>query len=168
MKSFTILLPILLLRIGGEERVGASGQEVPEINITNTVSHYRDFAFQVGFMQEELRHENFQIYDFVIAITCGNRKNLASVGYIEVWDDSQFVCSSSVQHADESSLPLSLKKKVETKNALLFFFRMNPHYVKESRFTYQVLRDDGSVEMNCLLRVKDFVNMKDRGCETGT
>ena len=73
--------------------------------------------------------------------------------------DSEFVVSCSVPQTAEDSLGLRLKKKVETENAMLFFFQMNPRYIEESWFNYQVLRDDGSVEMNCVIRLKDFVGV---------
>ena len=156
MKAVALFPMVLLLALGDEDEVGMSQQEVGEFRITRERPNYKDFAFQVGFEQWKLRHDQFQIYNIVIAIKHQKRKHLDPEGYIEVWGDKKFIYSCSVPQTTEDSLGLRLKKRIETENAMLFFFRMNPRYIHESWFNYQVLRDDGSVEMNCLIRLADF------------
>lgn len=155
-----VLLPVILfLVLGGEDEVVMSHQEVPDFNITRAKPKYKDFAFQVAFEQRKLMHDQFQIYNIVIAIKHQKRKRLDSEGYTEVWDDKQFIYSCSVPQTTADSLPMSLRKKIDTESAMLFFFKMNPRYIHRSWFNYQVLRDDGSIEMNCLIRLKDFVEV---------
>lgn len=155
-----VLLPvILLLVLGGEDEVVMSQQEVPDFNITRAKPNYKDFAFQVGFEQWKLMHDQFQIYNIVIAVKHEERKHIHPEGYVEVWGDKTFIYSCSVPQTTEDSLGLRLKKTIETENAMLFFFRLNPRYIDESWFGYPVLRDDGSSEMNCVIRLKDFVGI---------
>lgn len=159
MKPFGPFPVILLLVLGGEDEVVMSEQEVPDFSVTRAQSNYKDFVFQVEYEPWKLMHDQFQIYNIVIAIKHEKRKHLDPEGYIEVWGDKKFIYSCSVPQTTEESLPMTLKKKVETENAMLFLFRMNPRYLHESWFNYQVLRDDGSVEMNCVIRLKDFVGL---------
>ena len=157
MKPVALFPVALILMLGSADEVETSQQEVGDFNITRAVSNYKDFDFQVEWEPEKLKHGQFEIYDIVVAVKHGQRKHLSPEGYIEVWDGKQFIFSCSVPQATKNSLRLTMKKKVETENAMLFFFRVNPRYITDSWFNYQVLRDDGSVEMNCLVRLKDFV-----------
>ena len=133
--------------------------EVPHFEITPKAIKYEDFTFQVGFEPMKLYHRQFQIYDIVISIRHQKRKNVNPEGYVEIWDGRRFVFSCSVPQAGEDALSVTLKKKIETRDAMLFFFLMNPGYIEESRFIYQVRRDDGSAEINCVIRLKDFIKV---------
>ncbi|MCP4594061.1 MAG: hypothetical protein GY842_25285 [bacterium] len=151
MLTLVLIVPFLVL--------GLSQYETPDLNITRDASKYGGFTFQVGFEQERVMHDRFQIYSIVIAIKHEEHRHLAQEGYVEVWGDKKFIYSCAVPQVTEGSLGLRLKEKVETPNAMLFFFRMNPRYIHESWFNYQVLRSDGSVERNCFIRLKDFIDV---------
>ncbi len=159
MKRFALISLVLLFVFGGKDEAGMSQEEVGDFNITRTVRNYRDFVFQVEFEQQGFSHGQYEMYHVVIAIKHDKRKHVNPAGYIEVWDDKQFIYCSKLPQTEESHLRMNLKKKLDTENAMLFYFQINPRYIKRSLFDYQVLRDDGRVEMNCVVRLKDFVEV---------
>ncbi len=146
--------------------VVASEAEVPNFKITPKQAQYKDVAFQVLFEEQKLMHDQWKSYSVVVCVSPGKRTVLYKEGYIEVWGCKQFIYSSSLPRTTADMLPDNLKRQIKAKEPILFWFSINPEFARESRFIYQVLRDDGSVEMNCVIELKEFVKLPNHRIKT--
>jgi hypothetical protein len=170
--AFLVALPACPLLFGApggdsspiaEKRDSATTEsEVPEFKITPKQTQYRDFGFQVLFEEQKLMHDQWKICWVVVSISPGKRKVLDKEGYMEVWDRKHFIYSSSLPQTTVDMVPDSLKKEIKGKTPFLFLFSINPEFAGESWFNYQVLRDDGSGEMNCKIGLREFLKLPTR------
>ncbi|MFH1621849.1 MAG: hypothetical protein ABIA97_01850 [Candidatus Omnitrophota bacterium] len=171
-----IILGILLLMFAWAQYGFA---EVPIESITPQKLNYKDFFFSVYYEKEDPRHDAFEIYRVVIAISPGKRKHIDEKAYLEVWNDDSFVYSDTLEKVKADDLTITLRKKLKESETLLFFFRINPDFLKETWFSYQIIPDeehgkvvsyekDGALvketftegcffEMDCVLLLKDFI-----------
>jgi len=133
--------------------------ETLEFKITSKQLRYKDFEFSVLFEEEKLAHEQWKIYWIVICIDTGKNKEFQQEGHIEVWGNKKFIYGSLLHRTKIDNLPSNLRNQIKSKNPILFSFSINPEFLNESWFGYQVLRDDGTVEMNCLIELKEFVKL---------
>jgi hypothetical protein len=167
MKLIALLSQAFLLFAGREGSDEAARSETPEVYITRAARSYSDFTFQLEFRREELPRKRFQIYQVVVAIRPGKRARIAPVGYVEVWREGEFAYSCEIPQAPVADLPEVMKTQLPAGGAMLFSYRINPKYVQDSWFNYQVLRDDGSVEMNCVIRLREFLDNAPTGVPEG-
>ncbi|MCE5333207.1 MAG: hypothetical protein LLG06_01320 [Desulfobacteraceae bacterium] len=133
--------------------------EVPDFSITPQQSSYEGFRFAVNFEKQQLMHNQFESYIVAISISPGPRKTIRQNGNIVVWQDTTFVYSSSLQSVEQKYIPITLRQKITDPNAIIFAFDINPRYIDASWFNYQIIRNDGSVEMNCPIRLRDFISV---------
>lgn len=136
----------------------ASPAEVPDFPINPKQTRYRDFSFAVRHEKRKLTHSQFEIYRVLVSIIPGKRKELDREAYIEVWNDKEFVYSSTIPKTTPDSVSVNMRKTVPATDSMLFSFDINPKFVKKTWFNYQILRDDGSVEMNCIIHLDDFLS----------
>ncbi len=138
--------------------------EVPDFNISRKQKNYNGFRFEVYTHKRDLMHKQFEIYDVVVAITPSKRKNIEHNISAEVWDDRQFIYSATLTEDRYENLSLNIQKKIKDKKALLFFFQINPKFAKKTWLNYQIVRNDGSVEMNCVITLKDYIKLANQPC----
>lgn len=131
--------------------------EIPDFYVTPHKLSYDDFRFAVDFENRHLMHNQFEIYTIAISVIPGSRKTIRLDGYLEVWQDNTFVYGSTLQPAKHNSISITLRQKIKDPNAIVFLFDLNPHYITKSWFNYQIVNDDGSVQMNCVIRLGDFI-----------
>lgn len=151
MKNLCSLLVAALFAMASSER------ELPDKAVTLEDPVCGDMCFGVVYESEQVHHSKFAIYQILITVAHGARKSVATDGHIEIWDDQKFIFSGPLPKVDEESIPLNLQNKGKTKDSVLFLFQINPRYVRESWFSYALLGSDGSSEMNCVLRLRDFI-----------
>ena len=130
--------------------------EVPNFAITPHQSSYKDFRFSVEYIKQHDKHE---ILTVVISVVPSNRNKIDQDGYIQIWHNKKFVYSSSVHRTEKDSIPYRLRQKLQDNNKILFTFNINPDCINGSWFNYQIFSDDGSVEMNCIIKLKDFIEV---------
>lgn len=138
------------------------GLEVPQAQITPKQSSYKDFRFDVLYEPEKLMHEQFKIYQVVICVRPGNRTRVEKHVWFNVWKGHTFVCSAGLVPTSPEWLPISLRDRVKDPEAMLFTFEINPDFVEKSWLMYQVCGNNGRIERNCLLRLRDFIHVESR------
>ena len=130
--------------------------EVPDFNITPKQPDYKDFHFEVYWEPEKLMHNQYEIYRVAIYISPGARTNIDRNSYLAVLNDRIFICSAELAPSPLESVPINLRK-IKDRKTMLYTFRINPDFIQRSWFNYQIVMQDGSVEMNCELHLSDFI-----------
>lgn len=143
-------LPLLLV-------VGLAFGEVGEVDISPSQNAYEGVKFSVLTEKETVHHNQFEIDTVVVAVQPGTRTSLAKTAYVEIWDGKQFVSGTGTSAVGLDQVPSSLREGIGGKALLLFVIRINPKFASASWINYQILRPDGSVEMNCIIHLKDFI-----------
>jgi hypothetical protein len=133
----------------------ASFADVLPFSITPKQSNYKDFRFTVEYLEQ---HE---IVTVVISVVPGNRKKIEQDGYIQISNNNKFVFSNVVHRSEKISIPYKLRQKFRDSNEILFIFNINPDYINGSWFKYLIYSNDGSVERNCIIKLKDFIEVTD-------
>jgi hypothetical protein len=129
-----------------------------QVNITPEKSEHAGVRFAVFTEPQKLMHDQFRIFWVVIAITPADKNTASSTAHVDVWDDNQFVYAHILQSCKPDDIPDNLKKQINTKEALLFWFSINPMYLKKTWFSYQIARNKPDGEpTDCVIQLGNFI-----------
>jgi len=137
--------------------IGPSEREVPDSRITAEKPVCGGLEFAVVWEPVKLMHTEFEIYKIVIVVSGNPVPQVRTGGYIEVWNAREFLYASEIPIVNKAAIPDGLRGKITSKETLLFTFSLNPRFLRDNWFNYQVTGKDGAVEVNCLVRLGDFI-----------
>lgn len=105
-------------------------------------------------------HDQWDFNHVIIAISPGKSEHIPRRGYMEIWTETKPVFSASLQASSIKDVPMRpmIPKPMRDERSLYFYFRMNPEHIGRSWFNYQIRGDNDSAEMNCIIRLKHFLD----------
>ena len=135
-----------------------------QVDITPEKPEQAGFRFAVFTEPQKLMHDKFRVLWVVMAITPTDKNKASSTAYVDVWDDNQFVYAHVLQSCKPDQLPDNLKKQISTKEALLFWFQINPMYLKRTWVSYQIARSKPDGEpTDCVIHLGEFIEAQQSG-----
>lgn len=150
MKTITMILGLLCATPALSESF--------QVDITPENTVHAGVRFAVVSAPEKLMQNQFQVARVIVAVTPASTSTASSAGYIEVWDDNQFVFSSILKPCMPSDIPKTLKAQIKTKDAILFSFKINPLYLRNTWFNYQASGSSTDDEpIDYVIHLRNFV-----------
>ena len=109
-------------------------------------------------------HDQFQQSWVVVAVTSTNTGTMSPTAFVEVWDDNQYVYSGAIPSCKASEIPDNLRKQVEADRTVLFSFEINPAYLSNSRFSYQIEANGPDDEpTDCVIFLGKYIEAQQGG-----
>ena len=118
----------------------AFSESIP-IDITPEYNEHAGVRFAVFTEPQMLKHDQFRESWVVVTVTPTDKSAMSQTAYVEVWDGNQHVYSGDLPSCKPTDIPDSLRKQVEADGTILFSFRINPTYLTNTRFFYQIEND---------------------------
>lgn len=129
-----------------------------QIDITPENTEHAGVRFAVFTEPQILMHDQFRQLWVVVAVTSTNTGTMCPTAFVEVWDGNQYVYSGDIPSCKPTEISDSLRKQVETDGTVLFSFKINPAYLSNSRFCYQIESDDPDGEpTNCFILFGNYM-----------
>ena len=136
--------------------------EVPSFFVTPGHAEYGGYQFRVLTEKQELMHKQWEAYYVAVAVTRTGGAIAKREGWLEIWDDRQFICATAVPATPAAMIPIKLREQVGAEDTMVFLFTINPLFTKQTWFDYQVIGKDGNVERNCDIYLRDFMTLPER------
>ena len=138
--------------------------ESVQIDITPNNPEHAGVRFAVLTEPQVLMHDQFRQSWVVVALTPTDQSALSPTAYVEVWDGNKYVYSGVLPSCTPTVIPISLRKQVETDGTILFSFKINPSYLTNTRFYYQIENDDPDGDpINCVILFGNYMKAQQAG-----
>ena len=135
-----------------------------QVDITPDMPEHAGVRFAVFSEPQKLMHDQFRQLWVVVAITPTDNRTLQQTASVGVWDDNQYVYSGAIPSCKPSDIPDNLRKQVEADKTILFSFMINPAYLSNTRFSYQIEANDPDDEpTDCVIHFGKYIEAQQGG-----
>ena len=129
-----------------------------QIDITPENPEHAGVRFAVFTEPQKLMHDQFRELWVVVAVTSTNTGTMSPTAIVEVWDGNQYVYSGDIPSCKPTEISDTLRKQVESDGTVLFSFKINPAYLNNSRFYYQIENYGPDAEpTNCVILFGNYM-----------
>jgi len=134
------------------------------IDITPNNPEHAGVRFAVFTEPQKLMHDQFRQLWVVVALTPTDKSSMQQTAFVGVWNDNQYVYSGAIPSCKPSDIPDNLRKQVEADRTILFSFKINPAYLSNSRFSYQIEANGPDDEpTDCVIFLGKYIEAQQGG-----
>lgn len=133
--------------------------EISCVYITPENAEFEGFRFQLIASKAELMHDQFECVSMVLAISSKQIDISNEHVGLNLWTDEVYIASAQLPKIKRyEDLPHPEIDAIHDRDATYFCLSVNPQFVGRSWIDFQAKYPDGRASMNCILKIKDFIN----------